>query len=613
MSLMQSMPKILGNTDPLHFIRLLPGVQTNSEYDSGIHIHGCDASHNEMSIGGVPLFGVNHLLGLFSIFNPEHYTNMSFSPSSKSNRLGGSLIMELPDTLKEKISGSVSVGMMSSQGTLGVRIGNKSHLKLSARKSYMNLLYGRWLKLNDSQIKYSFGDYNLTWLWNSGKGDKVWVDGYFGMDNANLDESSYGIGLSLRWGNYMGALHWEHGGGLLKHSHSLYSSGYKSTCLISQSAATANMPSYINVVGYKGEIELNKIKARAELDYYHVMPQVPRIKGFLNSTEPLNEIQNALEGSFALDYSKTFAYDWDIAAGVKGIMYISPESEFMGGVTPDVSLSYNGRRFGKVALSYGWKQQYAFKTGLSNVGFPIEFWFMAGKYSRPQYSQNVLLSYNLNFHRNMYSFSLDLYYKELYNQVEYHGDLFDLFLSQYDLESSLMKGKGWNYGLNMMLHKQSGDFTGWISYSFGRALRKFDSPEYSGIYPANHERIHEMNAVGSYKFRNWDFSGTFIFAGGLPFTPPLSYYLSSGNIMANYGEHNSCRMAPYIRMDLSVTYIIRKSGRQENGVNVSVYNVMARKNPVMYRVHISKDNKFAYAPLSFMLRVVPSISYFHKF
>ena len=191
--MIQSLPKILGNTDPLSFIRNLPGVQTSSEYDSGIHIQGCDNSHNDISLGGVPVFGATHLFGLFSIFNPSHYPKMEFrSSSGLSNRLGGMLNMELPDTLTENFSGDVNVGIMSAQGTLGIRIGRHSHLRISARNSYMNLLYKRWLKISGSPIRYRFGDYNLTWTYSSGK-DKVWVDSYFGKDNAEITERRFSV------------------------------------------------------------------------------------------------------------------------------------------------------------------------------------------------------------------------------------------------------------------------------------------------------------------------------------------------------------------------------------------------------------------------------------
>lgn len=612
--MMQSLPKILGNTDPLHFVKLMPGVQTNSEHDSGIHIQGCDAAHNEMSIAGVPLFGVNHMLGLFSVFNPEHFSQMSFAHNSSSNRLGGMLRMELPDTLKKRISGSVSVGIMSSQGTVGFRIKDRSHLKVSARRSYLNLLYGRWLTLNDSRIKYGFGDYNITYVWDSGTGDRIWADGYFGRDKAGMDEKSYDIGVGLEWGNYMGALHWKHNGDVLTHSHSLYSSGYKSDTDVSQSDARVQLPSFINAAGYRGDLAWNGLGSELNVVFYHVMPQLPQVSGLFNSTLPQKEVQNALETTLTADYKYEFAHDWCLKAGVKGMLFLDSESELTGNIVPDLSLSYNARRFGKIGVSYNWRQQYIFQAGLSNVGFPIEFWFVAGKYSHPQYSQNISLSYDLKFCREMFAFSCNLYYKQLYNQVEYKGDLFDLFLEEYDLNSSLLKGRGWNYGVNMMLHKQNGALTGWVSYSLGRALRKFNNPEYPGIYPANHERIHELNAVCSYKYKRWDFAGTFTYASGLPFTAPGSYYISSGKIVANYREHNACRMRPYVRLDLSATWVIRKDASQENGINVSIYNVLARRNDVMYRLHISEEgDKFGYSGMSFGLCLVPSISYYHKF
>ena len=613
MNLMQNLPKILGNTDPLHFIKLLPGVQTNSEHDAGIHIQGCDAAHNEMSVAGVPLFGVNHMLGLFSIFNPEHYPQMSFSHSSTSNRLGGMLRMELPDTLKNKVEGSVSLGIMSSQGTVGVRLNDRSNLKVSARRSYLNLLYGRWLTLNDSPLKYGFGDYNLTYIWDSGKGDRVWVDGYFGRDRVAMDERSYDLGVAIEWGNYMGALHWRHRADRMTHIHTVFSSGYNSDAYVSQSDASVLLPTFINAFGYKGSLSFGGLSGRWDATYYRVMPQSPQVEGLFNDSISQTQLQNAFEATLAADYNYEFAYDWKFKAGLKGNLYYNPEFDLTGGLAPDLTLAYNARRLGKLELNYNWKQQNLFQTGLSNVGFPIEFWFLAGKYSSPQYSQNISLSYDLKFSREMFLFSCSLYYKTLYNQVEYKGDLFDLFLEQYDLENYLLKGRGWNYGLNMMLHKQSGKVTGWITYSFGRALRKFDNPDYPGVYPANHERIHELNAVCSYKYKRWDFAGTFVCASGLPFTAPSSYYISSGKIVANYAEHNACRMRPYIRLDLSATMAIKKDERQENGINVSIYNVLARRNDVMYRLHINEDNEFGYRRMSFGLCLVPSISYYHKF
>ena len=611
MKLMQSLPKILGNTDPVSFIRNLPGVQTNSEYDSGIHIQGCDNAHNEISIGGVPVYGINHLFGFFSIFNPSHFSGMKFSRSASSNRIGGMIEMELPDTLDRKTSGDICVGIMSSQGSLGVKTGRNSHLRLSARGSYMNLLYGRWLLIGDSPIRYSFGDGNLTWFYSCGR-HRLWVDAYWGMDKAMVSENTFKLNLGAGWGNSIAAVHYEHKGDVLTQKHSVYYSGFHTDGNIQQDKSTLTLDSGISSYGYKGVFKAGGFTGGSDIIWYDVMPQHPVTKGLYGPATSTGEKQRALEASLKAGYTLNFTDRWSLEAGARGTCYISPEKRCYWDISPKATLEYNGYHIGRFSATYGWNNQYIFQTGLSNIGLPIEFWFMAGRHSAPQRAQHASLSYDAEFFRNAVAVSASVYLKQLHNQVEYRGDFFDFFNSVYNMEDYLLKGKGWNYGMNIMVHKQSGNLTGWISWSFGRALRKFDHPDYPGIYPASHERLHEINAVCTYKTGKWDFSGTFVYASGAPFTAPESFYLSSGQILTLFGEYNSCRMRPYIRLDLSASYAFRRTERQENGINISIYNVLCRQNDVMYRLRLI-DGTYSYRPLAFFLRFVPSISYYHKF
>ena len=116
--------------------------------------------------------------------------------------------------------------------------------------------------------------------------------------------------------------------------------------------------------------------------------------------------------------------------------------------------------------------------------------------------------------------------------------------------------------------------------------------------------------AGTYKAGLWDFSGTFVFASGLPFTSPKSFHMSSGQLMVNYGRHNGSRLRPYIRLDVSATYHFNKS--RNNGLNLSVYNVLARKNEMLYRLFVGEEG-YHFGPVSMPLSLMPSISYFHKF
>ena len=348
------------------------------------------------------------------------------------------------------------------------------------------------------------------------------------------------------------------------------------------------------------------------MNLHNILPQAPKSTGLYGTVSEDTQWQNAFEVSASARYEKTLADRWNISADLRGSYYLSPEQQYDLSLSPDISVTYNAWHLGKITASYGWRHQYLFQTGITNIGLPIEFWFAAGKHSLPQYSQQADISYDADFFNNALGISVNAYFKRLYNQVEYKGDMFDFFNSKYDLDSHLLKGDGWNYGLNIMLHKQSGRLTGWVSYSLGRALRRFDNKDYSGTYPANHERIHEMNAVCTYRLKKVEIAGTFIYASGIPFTAPQYYYVSAGQIISKPGEHNACRMRPYMRLDLSVTFPIIKNERQENGINVSLYNVTGRKNDVMYRLKY-QDGTYYYGNMSFFLRWIPSISYYHKF
>ena len=609
---LQNLPKILGNTDPMQFVRLLPSVQTNSDCDAGVHIQGCDNAHNDISIGGIPVYGVSHLLGLFSVFNPSHYSEMIFSESASSNRLGGMVQMSLPDTLKKAVTGDIAVGLMSSQGSLGVRLGKHSHLKLSARRSYLNLLYGRWLMIRESEIAYGFGDYNLTYLYAPSEKDRLWFDVYCGNDDVVFSERSFNMNLAVDWGNLASGVHWEHRGENVWHKHTFFFSGYKSDAGVSQDGMQVKLPSYIMSGGYKGNLKWNGLKAGVDVILYKSQPQYPDMEDVFNTAQKVPDLQHGVESSLSTGYEWKVNGRFIVDASLKGSVYVSPEVRPQYAVSPDLKLSYNFFRYGKLRASYGWRTQYLFQTGLSNVGLPLEFWILSGRYSKPQTSQSADISYDVSFLGDALLLSAGVYGKVLYNQLEYKGDILDLLLSNYNLEEKFLKGKGWNYGLNVMLHKQSGNFTGWISYSFGRALRRFDNPDYSGLYPANHERIHDLNVVASYKLGHWNFSGTFVCASGLPYTAPRAFYISSGQIIAEYGEHNACRLTPYMRLDLSVTYNFKKTERYENGINFSLYNAFGRENNIMYKIMVT-DEGFSFDQTSIPMRFMPSLSYYHKF
>ena len=144
-----------------------------------------------------------------------------------------------------------------------------------------------------------------------------------------------------------------------------------------------------------------------------------------------------------------------------------------------------------------------------------------------------------------------------------------------------------------MISKPTGRITGWISYNIGRAKRRFISESLLKSYPANHERIHELNALVTYDISHrWSVSGTMVLASGTPFTSVNQLYLYAEHIISHYNEHNSSRLKPYFRIDLSCTYKVKCRGHSEQGLNVSVYNVLGRENELFQSWKINAQNEF---------------------
>lgn len=613
-SLIDKLPGFIGTSDPLRAISLLPGVQTTSEYQTGIHICGSENSHNYISFGGVPLYGVKHLLGLFSVFNPSHYSGMNFSkhPDITSNRIGGVIDIEPPDTSARKVCGDFQLGMMSAQASLKFRVGKSTQICISGRESFMNLIYGKWMKIGEEQLKYSFGDYNATLVSGLGRNDRIMVNLFYGRDKASVTEQTLKTDLTMNWRNFLASVQWRHLDEGYTLNNQVYCSGYVSGMELFQEDLHVRLPSHIISTGYKGNIKWDRASLCSDICYYDILPQSPYVSSSYFENINLDERQQGLELSVAAEYDIIRKDNVELNAGLKVMAFLDSEKHWHPGAAPSLEFGYNFYRYGKINVAAGYGNQYLFYTGMSNAGLPVEFWFLAGKHSKPQSSLWADLNYSVDLFHGMFSISAGIYARRMYNQVEYNGTLFDFLNASYNLDDFLLKGKGVNFGADIMLQKVSGKFTGWLSYSFGRALRTFDDPDYPGVYPASHERLHEVNFAGNYKLERWTFSGTLVLASGSPFTAPEYLYINSGSVIASYGDYNACRMRPYFRVDVSAGYTVLDKGRRKGEIVLSVYNLTARRNDVMYKI-VSSGEEIAVRPVSFMLRIIPSLSYIHKF
>lgn len=617
MSLLRSLPQILGSSDPIHYSQMLPEIQTNGEYRGGINIQGCENSHSMVSIGSIPVYYPSHLLGFFSTFNTSHYDKCSiskFTDAKMANILGGELAMELPSADADSLCGEVSLGMISSQATVNVPLGRNTTARVSARKTYINMLYGRWLSSDETNIDYSFYDVNLTLNHRLNRRSSLTLDYYGGQDNGIFKQGSYTARLHSKWGNQLVGLHHNCvAGNGLSMFNKLYFTTYRNKFWLNMQESQYKLPSRIMDVGFKHRTAYKRWTFGVEAVYHHIEPQKLETTGTLVANSGYEPSEKSMELSAYVICRQPLLAGACLEAGLRGSLYKAQSVQVLTRVDPSLKFCYEHGGFDFFA-GYALKHQFLFQTGFSDAGLPTEFWLSASDAFKAQYAHSLSIGASYYIFSRRYKASASVFYKQLHHQMEFVGSIFDLVNSAYRMEDHLKQGSGRNYGFSLMLNKCSGRLTGWVNYTYTHARRKFHFNGRNYTYPASHERPHELDAVVTYGIgRHWDAGSTLVCASGTPFTAADYLYLVNGNVIAHFKEHNSNRLKPYCRWDVSVSYKWKPRFARECGFNLSVYNLTARNNQLFYYISTHSDGSFAYKPKSFVAGILPSLSFYCKF
>ena len=216
----------------------------------------------------------------------------------------------------------------------------------------------------------------------------------------------------------------------------------------------------------------------------------------------------------------------------------------------------------------------------------------------------------------MFETSAEVYYKKMKNVIDYI-DGAQLFLNE-NLETELLRGSGYSYGLELYAKKQQGRLTGWLSYTLSKSMRQIPGINNGNPYPSSYDRTHNVSVVGSYDLtQHLNFSTTWVFATGNPTSYPIAKYDIQGNTMYYYADRNSNRIPDYHRLDVSLTYDFRKNDRRKykQSLNFSIYNVYARRNAysVTFRQNADHPNVSDATRLSIIGSMIPSITYNFNF
>ena len=222
------------------------------------------------------------------------------------------------------------------------------------------------------------------------------------------------------------------------------------------------------------------------------------------------------------------------------------------GPEPGIGLTFLLDEVSSIKASYAHTYQYLQLAQNSTAGTPLDIWFSASPNVKPQVSDQVAAGYFRNFRQNTIETSVEVYYKIMRNSIDFK-DHAELLLNK-QLEGELRFGKGWAYGIEVMIAKPQGRLNGWVSYTYSRSFRQFEDINEGKTYPAPYDSPNDFSIVLNYDLtKRLSFSANWIYSTGKPVTFPTGRAVIGGAIVPIYSDRNAYRMRDYHRLDLAVT------------------------------------------------------------
>jgi len=651
----KDIPVVLGEQDITKVATLLPGVQTIGEASSGFNVRGSPADQNIFYLNDIPIYNVTHLFGFFSAFNSDAVNEFSLYKSNIPIKYGGRLSSIFDVEAKKGNSKQFSARGGISPVTSRVMVEgpikeNESSYLVGFRSTYSDWVLNQ---VNDPEIQNSnasFADAITNLSFNLNDNNRIEFLAYGSRDNSDL-----AIGTKNEYSNAGGNFKWEHDfTNKLKSRLSFIHSEYDFKEEMNEADYSA----------YKQSFELKHSQVR--LDFEHDIHKNHHLTYGYDGT-----LYNLNQGDFLplTEESRVEPVSFEPEKGLKNSLYLGDEWEvsnklsFTGGlryttynylgprtvyeyvpnlpreeenivdtlsfgqnenITSYTSVDY--RLAGKymvddefsIKASYNKLHQYMFLLTNTISISPTDKWKLVDSYIEPMSGQQYSIGLYKNLLGNSVETSVEVYYKDVDNLVEYE-DGAD-FLKNEIPEAEVIQGDLEAYGVELMIKKPEGKISGWINYTYSSStVTAFDeetgeSNNFGMSYPANYDKPHALNISTTYHMsKRFSVSSNLVYSTGRPITYPTSIYYQDGMQITGFSERNEYRLPDYFRMDLSLNFEgnLKKNKLAHGSWSLSLYNLTARKNA--YSVYFKNvDGQIKGYKLSIFGAIIPSISYNFK-
>lgn len=650
-------PALMGEADIIKQIQTLPGVTTVGEAATGFNVRGGSVDQNLILYDDMPVFNGSHAFGFLSSFNSESVRDVSFYRGGIPAQFGGrnSSVMDIHslDGSYEKWAGSASIGIVTSQVMAhGPLSKNKTSIAGSFRTTYsdwlVNSIRTDYIDLRNSSVRFYDGSLKLNHKFSDRS--ILSVSGYSSQDEFSLSPDT-----TYRWSNFLVTSRLNYQVSEKVNSEFQVGVGQYGYQVYNNEPPTASRLAFkLNMLRLSSDFTYqynqHSLQAGWQMYLYQLSPGTLRPE-----SNQSNALDYALDKQFTIENAFYASDTWNLTsqlfmeAGLRIPIFTAhgPEDVYKyetdqprevytvtdtiqykpgsiikayAALEPRVSLRW--QRSEKSSFKFGYHRINQFLHLVTNSAAvtPVDIWQPSGYYFKPQRADQFSIGYYRDMKERKYNFFVEGFYKYLTNILDFK-DGAQLVLNP-QLETALLQGRGYAYGVETYLSKNTGKLTGSINYTYSRSWRMFSGPSdlesinQGNKYPSNFDQPHIANVSWKYSLsRRHFFTGTFTFHTGRPVTIPTSTFEFEGNTVAYFSPRNQYRIPDYHRLDLALVLEgnHKRTQRVKGTWVFSVYNVYARKNP--YTVFYKSTGNGV--PIPYQLSIIgtafPSISYTLRF
>jgi outer membrane receptor protein involved in Fe transport len=665
----------MGEVDIMRSFQLLPGVSATNETSAGLYVRGGTPDQNLILFDGMTIYNVDHFYGFFSAFNANAVDDIELIKGGFPAKYGGriSSVMEITGRLADykKIKATASVSLLSFNGAMDIPlVKDKLSLQIAVRRSYTDIIrtglykkifniysdntttttqqatggpggFGR-IQTQTQQPSFYFYDLNTKLSWKLNSNNELALSLYNGKDNLNnsRDMNSFGFpgGQSSSssthrtdlagWGNTGASIQWHakwnekfKSSAFISYSdyfsnRDIKNSSSSDTSTLSANRSGMNTLEDNNVKDYStrlnNELQLAKWNT-LEFGLENIYNDISYKLTFSDTVKANDKSQHGYRSSFYLQDGINLNKNFDLTLGIRTTYYEITRKMYY---EPRLSVGYRVNNNLKFKIAAG--RYYQFITRIIREDIlqgSKDFWLMADDSVVPVSSANHYIA-GFTYEKGSLLLDIEGYYKQLYGLTEYSSRSTTIGLRNgVEREDQFYKGSGTVRGIEIMLQKKYGLNTGWIAYTLSQVINTFPDLNYGKPFYALQDQTHEFKAVYTRKAGNWDFSATFVFATGKPYTAPVDQYqltMLDGSVYSfiHVSDKNSLRLPDYNRMDISASYSWIGISADKT-LSFSIFNVYNRRN-IWYKEFTIQSNAMQITNVNY-LGFTPNLSFTIRF